>query len=111
MIEVRDSAFTIRRPQASLQGSIAGSSPVKVTSGKHAVSEEIGVYPYIQAESNEALDHRFLTVCTAQEAKKDQGTVITKQQGTTWTVTVDHNKRKKTVRVDLASDLPVIAIS
>ena len=111
MIEVRDSAFTIRRPQASLQGSIAGSSPVKITSGKHAVSEEIGVYPYIQAESNEALDHRFLTVCTAQEAKKDQGTVITKQQGTTWTVTVDHNKRKKTVRVDLASDLPVIAIS
>lgn len=111
MIEVQDSAFTIRRPQASLQGSIAGSSPVKITSGKHAVSEEIGVYPYVQAESNEALDHRFLTVCTAQEAKKDQGTVITKQQGTTWTVTVDHNKRKKTVRIDLASDLPVIAIS
>jgi hypothetical protein len=111
MIDLQDSAFTIRRPQASLKGSIVGSSPVTITSGKHPVSEEIGVYPYIQAESNEALDHRFLTVCTAQEAKKSHGTVGTKKEGTTWVVTVDHNTRKQTVRVDLAADLPVITIS
>ncbi|MEX1275852.1 MAG: heparinase II/III family protein [Bacteroidota bacterium] len=111
MMDLQESAFTIRRPQASLKGSIVGSSPVVITSGKHPVSEEIGVYPYVQAESNEALDHRFLTICTAQEAKKGHGTVNTKREETTWVVTVDHNTRKQTVRVDLAADLPVITIS
>ncbi|MEX2089393.1 MAG: heparinase II/III family protein, partial [Bacteroidota bacterium] len=111
MMDLQESAFTIRRPQASLKGSIVGSSPVTITSGKHPVSEEIGVYPYVQAESNEALDHRFLTICTAQEAKKGHGTVNTKREETTWVVTVDHNTRKQTVRVDLAADLPVITIS
>lgn len=110
VIEVRNSAFTIRRPTASLQASLASSSPVTVTSGTHAVSEEIGIYPYIQAEASEALDHRIVTVCTAQEEKKGHGKVNIRREGTVWVVTVDHNTIKKTVRVDLTNDLPVITV-
>jgi hypothetical protein len=65
----------------------------------------------VEAEVNDALDHRILTVCTAQQAGKEHGTVSHTVDDSFWIVKVSHNRQTKTVKVDVAEELPRIAIT
>jgi hypothetical protein len=108
--EMGEADFVIRRPRASLRASLIATNTLTVRSGVHAVPQDVGIYPFVEAEVNDALDHRILTVCTAQQAGKDHGTVSHTVDDSFWIVKVSHNGQTKTVKVDVAEELPRIAI-
>ncbi len=80
-------------------------------SGVHAIPKDIGVYPYIEAEASESLDHRILTICTAQREGKEHGKVSHTESGAVWTVKIEHNGQTKTVQLNGDEELPAIMIT
>jgi hypothetical protein len=108
--EMMQSGFLIKRPQATLRGTIAGTTPVTMKSGVHTTPKETGVYPYLEAEAGETLDHQIVTICTAQRAGKEHGKVSHSVQGNILTVKVDHNGQTKTVTLHKDEDLPTVTI-
>jgi hypothetical protein len=110
-MEVLEKEFMIKRPQASLRGTLFASSPFGIRSGFHAVPKDIGVYPYVEAETDESLDHRVLTVCTAQRAGKAHGNISYTTSGSSWIVKIEHNGQSRSVNIDVAEDLPSVVIS
>jgi hypothetical protein len=79
-------------------------------SGVHVTPKEIGVYPYLEAEAGESLDHHILTACTAQRAGKAHGAVTHSQTGSVLTVKIDHNGQSKTVTLNVDEELPAVTI-
>jgi hypothetical protein len=108
--DLKTTSFSIKRPQASLRGTIVASTPFAITSGFHPVPKDIGVYPFIQAEASESLDHRILTVCTAQRNAKEHGEVTATSSGSLWTVKVNHNGQSKVITINVDEDLPTVTI-
>jgi hypothetical protein len=109
--EINGTVFTIKRPLATLLATTAGSTPLSLKSGLHAVPKEIGIYPYVEAETGESLDHWIVTAMTAQQAAKAQGTVDISSSGSTVTIKVQHNGQSKNVTIHVAEDLPTVVIS
>jgi len=107
---IEDGTFVIKRPQASLKGTIISSDHVQLRSSIHAVPTEIGVYPFVEAETSNALDHRLLTVCTAQRTGKEHGSISWSTKDA-WVVNIKHNGQAKSVRVSVDEDLPTVAVS
>jgi len=108
--ETMQTGFLIKRPQATLRGTIIASTPFAMKSGVHTTPKEIGVYPYLEAEAGESLDHQIMTVCTAQRAGKEHGKVTPTVKGSVVTVKVEHNGQSKTVTVRGDEDLPTVTI-
>ena len=108
--ETMQTGFLIKRPQATLRGTIIASTPFAMKSGVHVTPKEIGVYPYLEAEAAESLDHQILTVCTAQRAGKEHGKVTHTVKGTMLTVNVEHNGQSKTVSLNGEENLPAVSI-
>ena len=108
--ETMQTGFLIKRPQATLRGTIIASTPFAMKSGVHTTPKEIGVYPYLEAEAGESLDHQIMTVCTAQRAGKEHGKVAHTAKGSVVTVKVEHNGQSKTVTVRGDEDLPTVTI-
>ena len=111
VLRTAETGFVIERPSASLQGTIVASTPFAMRSGVHPIPKDIGVYPYIEAEASESLDHRMLTICTAQKAGKAHGKVTHIENGSIWTVKVEHNGQSKTVQLNGDEELPDAVIS
>jgi len=109
--EIKGTAFTIKRPLATLQAKTAASTPLSLKSGFHAVPKDIGIYPYVEAEAGESLDHWIVTAMTAQQTTEAQGSVDISSSGSTVTVKVQHNGQSKNVTINVAEDLPTIVIS
>jgi len=108
--EIHEKDFMIKRPQASLQGSVFASSPFDIRSGFHQVPKDIGVYPFIEAEAHESSDHHILTVCTAQRTGKPHGNVSCTTNGSSWNIKIDHNGQAKSVTLNVDEDLPAVTI-
>jgi hypothetical protein len=108
--EILQTGFLIKRPQATLRGTIITSIPFAMKSGVHATPKDIGVYPYLEAEAAESLDHQILTVCTAQRAGKEHGKVLHTTKGSMLNVKIEHNGRSKTVSLNGEEDLPAVSI-
>lgn len=108
--ETMQTGFLIKRPHASLQGTIIASTPVAMKSGVHAMPKDIGVYPYLEAEAADSLDHQILTVCTAQRAGREHGRVTHTSKGAVLTVKVEHNGQSKTVSLNGEENLPAVSI-
>jgi hypothetical protein len=104
------SGFLIKRPQATLRGTLAGTTPISMKSGVHTTPKEVGVYPYLEAEAGETLDHQILTICTAQRAAKEQGTISHSVQAGILTVNVSHNGQSRTVTLRGDDELPAVSI-
>jgi hypothetical protein len=109
--EINGAVFTIKRPLATLRATTAASTPLSLRSGLHAVPKDIGIYPYVEAETGESLDHWIVTAMTAQQAAKTQGTVDISASGSTVAIRVQHNGQSKTVSINVAEDLPTVVIS
>jgi hypothetical protein len=88
----------------------AAVAPVKVASAMHSVAQEHGVYPFAEVSSGEALEHRILTVCTAQQSAKEHGTLSLSREGNIWSVKGIHNARAVNVRIDSSTDLPTVSL-
>jgi hypothetical protein len=110
LAQIEKSGFRIERPQASLLGSINSQNAVLLRTGLHNVPQDIGVYPYVEAEAQAALDHLLLTVCTAQETGKTHGKMAVTMKGSTWNVAGKHNQREFAVEIKVDDDLPVVII-
>jgi hypothetical protein len=108
--ETMQTGFLIKRPQATLRGTIIASTPFAMKSGVHTTPKDIGIYPYLEAEAAESLDHQILTVCTAQRLGKEHGKVTHTVQGAVLTVKVEHNGQSKTVSLNGEEDLPTVSI-
>jgi hypothetical protein len=108
--ETMQAGFMIKRPQATLRGTIAASTPIAVKAGLHEIPKDIGVYPYLEAEAGESLDHQILTICTAQRVGKEHGRVTHTAKGSTLTVKVEHNGQSKTVSLNGEEELPTVSI-
>ena len=103
--------FMIKRPLASLNGTIVTPIPVQMKSGLHDVPKDIGVYPFVEAEADDSLDHHLLTILTAQEAGKNHGTVSATSTGSVWTAKIEHNGQVKNIRINVDEDIPTISIT
>lgn len=103
-------AFVIHRPAATARAVVDAVTPVKVTSAIHPVAPEHGVYPFAEISSGVALEHRILTVCTAQGSAKEHGKLSLSREGNIWTVKGVHNARAVNVRIDSSTDLPAVAL-
>jgi len=108
--ETMQTGFLIKRPQATLRGTIIASTPFSMKSGVHTTPKEIGVYPYLEAEAGESLDHQIMTVCTAQRVGKEHGKVTHTAKGSVVIVKVEHNGQSKTVTVRGDEDIPTVTI-
>ena len=105
-----EDTFLIERPHASLRASVLGSDKILIRTGRHAVPEDVGIYPYVEVEALDSLDHRILTVCTAQEAGEEHGKISHTATDPIWTVKVDHNGQSKTVGINVDEELPRVSI-
>jgi hypothetical protein len=110
LAKIEKNGFRIERPHASLLGSINSQNQVMLRTGLHNVPQDIGVYPYVEAEAPQTLDHLLLTVCTAQETGKTHGKMAVTMKGSTWNVTGKHNQREVAVEIKVDGDLPAVAI-
>jgi len=109
-VKLEQAAFLVQRPRASLRGSVQSSVPFIVRSGLLNVPKEIGVYPYVETETEESLDHNILTLCTVQEAGKDHGAVSWTTRDQSWVAKLVHNGLTKTITISVDEDLPVVDI-
>ena len=110
LAKLEKSAFRIERPLASLAGSVYANSEIVLRTGLHNVPQDIGVYPYIEAESKAAAEHLLLTVCTAQESGKAFGKRVIVTSGSRWKALIEHNQKKYEVEINVNDDLPVVSI-
>ena len=107
--DVNKDGFLIKRPLASLHGTIVTPTPFEVKSGAHVVPKDIGIYPFVEVEADNSLDHHILSVFTAQQAGKVHGKVSSTSQGSQWTARIEHNGQMKSVRINVDEDVPTIS--
>lgn len=86
-------AFAIERPHAALRATVTADGAGRVTTGRLALPEKSGVYPYVEFQSAAATVHTFLTVCTAAPAGADHGRLEGTHEGGAWRVTGTHGGR------------------
>lgn len=91
--------FVIERPHATLHAQVTAAGPGRVAAGRLALPEASGVYPYAEFQSDSALAHTFLTVCTAAPHGADHGRLDVTHVGGAWHVAGSH--RGQTVRLSL----------
>jgi len=110
LAKLEKSAFRIERPQASLAGSVHANNEIAFRTGLHNVPPDIGVYPYVEAESPAAREHLLLTVCTAQETGKVSGKRVVVTSGSLWNALIEHDQKKYEVSIAVNADLPMVKV-
>jgi YbbR domain-containing protein len=108
--EAGGSGFTIQRPNASLQASVRATSKVSFRSGQHNVPADIGIYPYVEVESEQDMTHEIMTVCIASGPKKEQSEVAITKKENTWTAAGKHAGKKFKVSVSVGGEKPVVEV-
>jgi hypothetical protein len=108
---VGDMWFLVKRPLATLKGTMIAPEPLTLKTGLHAVPKEIGTYPFVEAEGGESSDHQIVSVFTAQQTGREHGTVSATMNGAVWNMNIDHNGQRKTVRVNVNEELPTIEVA
>jgi hypothetical protein len=110
IVKITKDGFFIERPLANLKGSVVSSNSITLRNGTLDVPEDVGIYPYLEAETSAALEHMILTVCTAQEKGKPHGNLAISQKGSIWDITGRHNQRSLAVEITVDNELPIVTI-
>ena len=66
------------------------------------------MHPFVEVQSPEALEHTLVTVCTAQQAGKEHGTLTVEKNGPVFEISGRHNARTVRMRISTQQDLPEI---
>ncbi len=103
--------FSIERPRASLQATLAASGSVAAAPGRLNVPESVGVFPFVEAVSAGATRHEIVTACTTAPAGGAHGALSVTREGPGWRIRGTHAGRKVNVVIDTAGDAPVITIA
>lgn len=109
-VAAEGSRFQITRPGATLHGLSLGNGKLIVRTGKLDVPAEYDVHPYAELESASGLDHRIVTVCTAQRAGREHGTVNIETTARGWKIGGTHNGQAINVTIDGSTDIPNVLI-
>lgn len=103
--------FTVTRPHATLRAAIAANTQFTVGTGRLALPESGGIYPFAEIVSASAREHALLTVCTATPQGEAHGDLKLTQTGAQWTVTGRHRDRDVHVTITLKPGaLPTITV-
>jgi hypothetical protein len=102
--------FEIVRPGAVLRGAAYAGGALLVRTGTLNLPAEYGVHPYAEVESASALDHILLTVCTAQKAGKEQGTLNVRATEKGWNINGSQNGRSINVALVVSSNIPNVVV-
>jgi hypothetical protein len=100
--------FVIHRPLATASAQAEGTGPLSVKALTLPVAQELGIYPLAELSSADALEHRIITVCTAQEAGKSHGALTLARSGNGWHVKGIHNLRSVDITIDCSGDQPEV---
>lgn len=103
--------FTITRPHATLRATVAADGQLTLGTGRLALPEAGGLYPFAEVVSAPAREHTLLTVCTATPQGEGHGDLTLTPTGSTWTVTGRHRQREVRVAFTLhASAAPTVIV-
>jgi hypothetical protein len=110
VVTVNGTGFRINRPGATLEANSYGRTACVVRNATLNLPAENGVFPYAEVESESALEHLVLTVCTAQQAGKAHGTLSVQATGNGWKVNGSHNGRTINIAIETSTDIPKVAL-
>lgn len=99
IVTTAGSTFRIERPFASVSAVVAGSSELRTQSGKLALPESEGVFPYAEVVSPAARTHTVVTVASTAPAGETHGTLAATFAKGTWSISGSH--RGRTVKASL----------
>jgi hypothetical protein len=103
--------FGIDRPFASLRATLAATGRVTAATGRIAVPESVGIFPFVEAVSADATDHEILTACTSAPAGGTHGPLTVTRAGATWRVSGIHRGLRVDVSIDPTPAIPAITFS
>jgi hypothetical protein len=103
--------FGIDRPLASLRATLAATGSISAATGKLALPESLGVFPYVEVVSASATSHEVLTVCTAAPAGGPHGTLTVTREAAGWRVTGSHSGQKVNVTLQTTAAVPALTIA
>jgi hypothetical protein len=104
-------AFGIARPLASLRATLAATGSVSAATGRLALPEGEGIFPFVEVVSASATAHEVLTACTSAPAGGPHGTLTLTREAAGWRVTGTHAGQKVNVTLHTAAAVPAITIA
>lgn len=93
--------FTIERPHATLLARVTTVGESTLATGKLALPEASGVYPFAELRSAAAREHALLTVCSAVPHGEAHGDISVTREAGIWQITGTH--RGQNVKVKLSA--------
>jgi len=104
--------FTIERPHASLHAHVTSAGDSALATGRLALPESSGVYPFAEISSASAKEHAFLTVCTVAPHGETHGEIRVQRDGGSWRIAGTHRGQNVSVAIAVAagSAVPVITL-
>lgn len=111
-VRAENGSFGITRPLASLRAQVAttGASPT-VQTGRLALPDTEGVFPYAEIVSASATYHEVLTACTAAPSGGPHGALTVIREASGWRLTGTHAGRNVDVTLDTTADAPAITFA
>ena len=103
--------FTIERPQASLHARVTSAGASTLATGRLALPESGGVYPYAEISSASAKEHAFVTVCTAAPRGENHGGISVTHELGAWRIAGTHRGQNVSVAIAAAAGLSVPVIT
>jgi hypothetical protein len=99
-------SFRIKRPHACLHARVGARGAFTVGTGRVAISEKEGIFPFAEVSAGPALSHLVLTACTAAPAGEDHGSLVLAGEGPTWRIQGEHRGRRLNVTLTAGTDGP-----
>ena len=110
-VAVNGGTFSIERPHASLLARVTTASESALATGKLALPESGGVYPFAELRSAAAKEHMFFTVCSAAPSGEAHGTITVSREAGFWSFTGKHRGQDvKATLVAADGSAPLITV-
>jgi len=100
-VSTQGATFRIERPFATVNASVTGTGQLKTQSGKLALPDSEGVFPYAEIASASAKNHLILTLATTAPAGQEHGKLSATFASGVWSISGKH--RGQTVRASLTT--------
>ncbi|MBA4137064.1 MAG: hypothetical protein C0518_07090 [Opitutus sp.] len=96
--------FRIARPLASAHATVAARGNFRIGTGKLALPDSDGTFPYVEVESAPATRHTLLTATTTAPAGSAHGALALESFGEGWRITGQHLGRTIRATLEIPSD-------
>ncbi len=103
-VTAADSGFTITRPHATLQATLAAAGGCTASAGQLPLPEAGGRYPFAEVTSAPALTHTLLTVCTAAPHGAAHGRLALNRTAQGWRIHGTHRALTLDLHLEFAAN-------